>query len=184
PFTLEVALPANTPNVLGSNPVYGHYTLPQPGMSLTINGQPYALGPVDTRAIGEVVVIPGSGQFYGNQAFLSPSDPSLNSVWVGFSLASNTGALSSDALPTSLNIASFTGTTPMVSLHVFYNDNHAYPMVLGTITSATATVQAVPEPETFLIVALSAFGLLMTRRGSGIGASNVTTRVRSRCSRS
>src|SRR5262249_28952061 len=69
PFTLEVALPANPPNVLGSNPVYGHYTLPQPGMSLTINGQPYALGPVDTRAIGEVVVIPGSGQFYGNQAF-------------------------------------------------------------------------------------------------------------------
>src|SRR5262249_29691440 len=140
PFTLEVALPADTPNVLGSNPDYGHYTLPQPGMSLTINGLPYALGPVDTGAIGEAVPVPRAGQFYGTQPFRSPSDPSINSVRVDFSLASNTGAISADTLPTSLRIANFTAATPMVSLNVFYNDSHAYPKVIGTITSASATV--------------------------------------------
>jgi hypothetical protein len=171
-FALAVSLPADSPNGLGSNPDYGHYTLPQPGMSLTINGQPYALGPVDTAAIGEVGVTPANGPydglFYGTQTFLAPSDPSINSIRVDFSMASSTGAVSTDTLPTSLNLANFTATTPMVSLSIFYNDNR-HPVALGTITSASVTVlseeQAVPEPGTFLIVALGVFGILMTRRG-------------------
>ena len=197
PFTLEVTLPADTPNSLAGNTSYGHYAFSGPGMSMTINGQPYPLGPVAPGVVGEVAAIPGSGLFYGTQAFLAPSDPSIYDVRLDFSLGSGTGALSSDALPTSLNIADFKSVTPLADLFVFTKDNHAYS-VLGRITSATVTGpgsdpsgnasgsgsdsqqsgtgtgtgpgQAVPEPGTFLVVALGAVGFLISRKRGGFGA--------------
>ena len=183
PFTLKVTLPADTPNTLGNNPDYGHYTLPQPGMAVTIGGQSYPLGPVESGAVGEVDAIPGSGEFYGTQSFLAPSNPSINSVRVDFSMVSNTGALSSDALPTSLNLANFTGSTPTMDLFVFFN-NSQNSSVLATITSATVTTlgpaQPVPEPGTFLFVALAAVWLLGTCRGRSASVFDLATLGRSR----
>jgi hypothetical protein len=168
PFTLQVTLPADTPNTLGSNTDYGHYTLPQPGMTLTINGQPYPLGPVDTSATGEVVAIPGQGAFYGTQTFLAPSNPNVFSERVDFNLLGHPGVLASDALPTSLNLANFTANTPIMDLFVFYQ-NSQYASVVATINSVSVnggpgSVQTVPEPGTFVVVALGAAGLFALRR--------------------
>ncbi len=167
PFKMTVSIASDTPNDLAGNPTYGHYVFPTggsaPAMALTINGQPFHTGSPQN---GDVSVLknPAYGDaFYAYQTFGSTGDPSINSVRLDFDLHATTNKLSSDALPSAVNLADYP-VNPSISLSVFYNDNRAYPGLGGVIHSVQVIASPVPEPGMLAIFATSVALIVIWQR--------------------